>query len=103
MPEDWMIAVAVTVGIVAGVGLVRGFGRRADPVAFADEREERLSRKLAARVGCPLAAAQEAVRQELKLAPTQPDDTILKRADYHYRQNLPEPGPCHVYRDRARG
>ena len=104
MPEDWMIALAVLVGVVAGAGLYLGLGRRGEETgAFADEREERLTRRLAGQLGCPLAAALTAVRRELEIAPTQPDDTILKRAAYHYRQNLPDPGPCRVYRDRAPG
>ena len=30
------------------------------------------------------------------------DETLLKRAVYHYRQNLPEK-TCSIYRDRTRG
>ena len=103
MPEDWMIAAAVLVGVVAGAGLCLVRGRRGEEVAFANEREERLARRLAGQLGCPLGAALEAVRRELDLGPAQPDDTILKRAAYHYRQNLPDPGPCRTYRDRAPG
>jgi hypothetical protein len=103
MPEDWIIALGVIFGIGAGAGLLLGFGRRAEAIAFADEREEQLTRKLAGQLGCPLLDALGAVRQELQIAPTQTDETILKRAAYHYRQNLPDSGPCRVYRDRAPG
>jgi hypothetical protein len=103
MPEEWMIALAVVVGVVAGLGLSRGFRRREEAVAFANAREERLTRKLARQLGGPLGPALDAVRKELEIAPTQTDETILKRAEYHYRQNLPDPGPCRVYRDRAPG
>ena len=102
MPEPWMLALGVLVGVVAGVGLYL-VGRRADGVTFADEREERLTRKLARRLGCSLGAALAFVRREVELAPSLPDDTILKRATYHYQQSLPEPGPCRVYRDRSPG
>ena len=103
MPEDWMIALAVLVGVVAGAGLYSSRGRRGAGVAFANKRDERLTRKLAGQLDCPPGAALEAVRRELEIAPQQPDETILKRAAYHYRQNLPEPGPCRAYRDRAPG
>jgi hypothetical protein len=100
MPELWMVAVGVV--LVATAAYLTS-GRRGESVAFADEREERLTRRLAGQLGCPPGAALEAVRRELALAPTQTDDTILKRAEYHYRQNLPDPGPCRAYRDRAPG
>ena len=103
MPEDWMLALGLLVGVAAGSALYFAFGRRRDAVAFADEREGRLTHKLAGQLGCPLAAALDAVRHELDIAPNQPDETILKRAAYHHRQNAPEPGPCRVYRDRTRG
>jgi hypothetical protein len=100
MPEVW------EVGLVAGVLFVTGLvvwslRPGAAAVAFADEREERLTRKLAALVGCPLAHALPSVRQEIRIAPDQPDETLLKRAAYHYRRDLPEK-TCTVYRDRTR-
>ena len=49
-----------------------------------------------------VAGVLSAVRRELELAPTQSDDTLVKRAAYHYRQELPE-RTCQVYRDRAPG
>ena len=103
MPEDWMLAAGLLVGVVAGAILYLAFGLGGEAVAFADEREERLTRTLVGQLGCPLAAALDAVRRELNIAQQQPDETILKRAAYHYRQNLPEPGACRVYRDRTRG
>ena len=103
MPEDWMIAVGMVVGVVAGLALSLGFRRREEAVAFANAREERLARTLAGRLRCPLGPALDVVRRELEIAPTQTDDTILKRAEYHYRRNLPEPGSCRAYRDRAPG
>jgi len=98
-----MLAVGLLVGVVAGAALYLVFGLGGEAVAFADEREERLTRKLAGQLGCSLAAALDAVRRELDIAPAQPDETILKRATYHYRQNLPDGAPCRVYRDRTRG
>jgi hypothetical protein len=103
MPEDWVLALGALVGVGAALGLYLNFGRHSPEVDFENEREERLARKLAAQLGCPLPAALAAVRKEIGYAPTQSDETILKRAAYHYLQNLPEPGPCRVYRDRAAG
>ncbi len=101
MPSEW-IAVAVAVSVVAVLGIVRlAVGRGGCAVTFANEREEKLTRKLASRVGCSLADALPAMRHEIKQDPNQPDETLLKRAEYHYRQNLPEKTSCQVYRDRA--
>jgi len=76
--------------------------RRPTPIVFANSREERLTRKLARLVGCSPAQALRAVRREVEFAPSQSDETILKRAAYHYRQELPEPsGP--IYRDPVPG
>jgi hypothetical protein len=71
-------------------------------VAFADEREERLTRQVARTVGCSVEEALPAVRHEIGLAPHQADEILLKRAAYHYRQNLPD-APCRVYRDQSPG
>jgi hypothetical protein len=101
MPELLMIAGGVLLGVLIGTLLYFMFPR--ESVLFADEREERLTRELAEQLRCPLDAALEAVRKELSLGPNQPDDTILKRAAYHYRQNLTDGGPCRTYRDRAPG
>jgi hypothetical protein len=101
MPEAWMLAVLGAGALVALFLLAAGRKRR--PVAFADEREERLTRSLATRVGCAIADALPSVRKELELGPNQPDETILKRAAYHYRQSLPDKSSCSVFRDRAPG
>jgi hypothetical protein len=71
-------------------------------LTFADEREERLTRRLAREVGCPLAAGLPAVRRELELAPSLPDDTLVKRAVYHYRREMPD-APCPVFRGSRPG
>lgn len=102
MPEDLVLAALGVAGLVV-TGLVLFARREAAPaVAFADEREERLTRRLAETLRCGLAQALPLVREELRLGPGQSDETLLKRAAYHYRRNLPEKA-CHVYRDRAPG
>jgi hypothetical protein len=73
-----------------------------EPIAFADEREERLTRQAARTLGCSVEEALPVVRHEIDLSPGQSDEVLLKRAAYHYRQNLPE-APCQVFRDRAPG
>lgn len=103
MPEIEVLGGGVLLGVVIGLCLYLTFGRREGPVTFASARERRLSLRLAAEVGCPLEVAHDYVRRELELAPSQPDDTILKRAAYHYRRNLPEPGTCRTFRDRSPG
>ena len=102
MPNVW-IAAAIAAGVVLALGLSVSFMRRkAAPVSFTDEREERLTQKLADMLGCTLAEALPAMRRELQIAPNQPDDTLLKRAAYHYRRTLPD-GACRVWRDRTSG
>jgi hypothetical protein len=101
MPEDWVLALIAFVGVGAALGVYIGFGGRGPAVRFANEREERLTRRLVGQLGCPLPTAHAAVRRELGIAPTESDETILKRAAYHYLRNQPEPGACGVYRDRA--
>lgn len=102
MPDIPPIAGFGAFCLIVGVGayfiLARG-----EAVAFNDGREKRLTERLAKRLGCPLAVAVDPVRRELGLAPDQTDDTILKRAEYHYRRNLPEPGLCRGYRDQRPG
>lgn len=92
-------------GILGAIGLLALYyfrARREEPVVFTDRREESLTRQLAHTVGCSLVQALAVVRIELGIAPSQSDDTLLKRAAYHYRQELPEQ-TCQVYRDRAPG
>ena len=100
MPDVEVIAVLLAVGVVLVALYLRTRGPR--PVDFRDEREERLARRTAREVGGSVAGVLSAVRRELELAPTQSDDTLVKRAAYHYRQELPE-RTCQVYRDRAPG
>ena len=102
MPDVW-VTVAVAAALL-GVGFVMLSRRQGGgPVVdFADPREERLARRLAGAVGCTPAQALPAVRREIDIAPGQSDETLLKRAVYHYRQDLPEK-TCSVYRDRAPG
>ncbi len=100
---DVGVMVAVAAVVVGGAGLgVFLFRPRAVPVSFAGEREERLTRRLAVAVRCDLDQALPSVREELRIAPDQPDETILKRAEYHYRRNVTDT-PCGVWRDRAPG
>lgn len=100
-----MIEAWIPLMILAAVGAAAGwyaFGRRATPVAYADEREERLTRAIAREVGCSPGRALPFVRLEIELSPHQPDATLVKRAAYHYRQDLPVLA-CRTYRDRAPG
>ena len=104
MPVWLPMALAGTAGALIGMYLFRPRRRpeAPPPPLFADGREERVTRLVARAVGCPVELALPAVRHEIDLAPHQSDDVLVKRAAYHYRQNLPETaGP--VYRDRARG
>jgi hypothetical protein len=111
MPDVWVsVAVAAAIALALGLTLVarrtRGAGGRSRPEPHtpgaADGREERLARRLALLVGCSSAQALPAVRREIEFAPGQTDETLLKRAAYHYRRDLPERS-CPVYRDRAPG
>jgi hypothetical protein len=97
MSEAWMIlAIAACAVVAAGLHL---FNRRP---AFANAREARLTRMVAQTVGCTLAQALPAVRREVDIAPHQSDETLIKRAAYHYCQELPE-RQGYVYRDQAPG
>lgn len=98
-----MIEFGIVAIVVAVAGLcLRQLRRRPVAVTFHDEREEKLAHRLARSLHCSLADAVPSIRQELHLAPSQSDETILKRAAYHYRQALPEK-TCSVYRDAAKG
>lgn len=100
-----MVPALITVGVVlaAAVGVYL-FTRRpaTKPVVFENEREERLANAVARKVGCAPGAALTAVRQELHLAPSLPDEVLTKRAVYHYQQSIPE-RTCRTWRDSARG
>jgi len=101
MTEAWVPLLVAAVGAVL-VGLYLRPRRQPEPPVFADEREERLARAVARAVGCPPAEALPAVRREIEYSPGQSDETLLKRAAYHFRRNMPE-GTCGVWRDRAHG
>ena len=100
MLEVWFPA-AIVAAAVAAAGLYF-VTRRPRAAVFADPREERLTRKLAITVGCSLEQALPAVRREIEIAPNQTEETLIKRAAYHYRQELSE-AACRVYRDTVRG
>lgn len=100
MTEVWVLLTVVAVAVV-GLGLYFR-PRKPMPMLFADAREEQLTLQVARSVGCSPAEALPAVRREIDLAPNQSDDTLAKRAAYHYRQNQPVT-TCRVYRDTAPG
>ena len=92
----------VVAGVVAAVLLALGLAqfkarRREEPVAYANEREERLTRRLAATLGCSDASAHPWLRKELEIAPDQTDYNLLKRAAYHFRRDQPDV-PCPTWR-----
>jgi hypothetical protein len=101
MPEVWIPLTLIAVALAAAGYFL--FPRRSlPPLEFGDEREERLTRQMARIVGCPLEAALPAVRREIEMSAHQSDETLVKRAVYHYRQELPET-TCRTYRDPAPG
>ena len=100
MTEIWVAGAVVAAGV--GFVLGRRAVRKPQPVEVVDEREGQLAKRVAARAGCSVADALPAVRHELELAPHQTDDTLVKRATYHYQMNLPE-RTCTTYRDSAKG
>jgi hypothetical protein len=111
--SDVVANLALTAGFVVAVGvafvgarkLFAVLRRRANlehPNAPGTDREKRLARRVADVVGCTPAQALPAVQREVRIAPGQPDDTLAKRAAYHYRADLPVPA-CPVYPDRAPG
>jgi hypothetical protein len=100
MPAAWVpMTVVVAAAIAAGLYLLT---RRPQPVVFANPRAKLLASRLARAVGCSLSQALPVIRQELEIAPNQSDDTLLKRAAYHYRQELPE-NSCQIYHDEVPG
>src|SRR5438105_4564691 len=98
MPQAW-VPLLIPVAALAAAGLYL-LGRWSKPLCYANSREERLTRKLARVVGCSLEQALPAIQREVNIAPNQSDETLVKRAAYHYRQELPERF-CPVYRDQA--
>ena len=101
MPDVWVTA-GIAAALLLTAGVVLRARRNGEAVTFEDEREERLAGRLARVVGSTPAQALPAIRKELRIAPGQSDETLVKRAAYHYRQDLPD-APCPVYRDRAVG
>lgn len=102
MPDLW-VPLAVAAVVLTAVGLaLKGRAKKPRPVAFADAREERLARRVAGAVRSSPASVLAAVRHEVELAPHQPDDTLVKRAVYHYQQSAPE-RTCSPYRDASPG
>jgi hypothetical protein len=89
-------------GLIGGLAGWYWFGGRPRRATYADERAERMTLAVARAVGCPPARALPAVRRELELSPNQPDEVVIKRATYHYRQDQPA-ATCMTYRDRAPG
>lgn len=100
-----MVPALITVGVVFATAVGVYFLTRrpaAKPVVFENEREERLANAVARKVGCAPGNALMAVREELRLAPSLPDEVLTKRAVYHYQQSTPE-RTCGTWRDSARG
>jgi hypothetical protein len=102
MPDVSILAGGLALGAFLGLCLHFTFGRR-ESVAFASVREQRITKRMARQVGCSLGEAVDYVRRELELAPSLPDETVLKRAAYHYTRDLPEPELGRAYRGRTRG
>jgi len=101
MPDIWVMVAAVGV-IALSVYLLVPRNQKTE-ITFANDREERLTHKLAEMLGCSVADALPTVRREIELSPKQTDETLLKWAAYHYRQQQPEKTSCSVFRDRAPG
>lgn len=100
MPTVWVLA-ALPAFVVLGLWVFH-LRRRTEVVTFGSAREERLTRTLAQSLGCDPAAALPAVRKELDYSPGQSDETLLKRAAYHYRRDRTE-RTCSAWRDRVPG
>ena len=97
MPSAFVVAGTIGVVVIA-LGLAHFVGRRREePVTFASAREERLTKRLAGMLACSLAQAHPWLCKELRIAPDQTDENILKRAAYHFRRNQPD-APCPVWR-----
>jgi hypothetical protein len=94
------ICLVLSAGVVY-LMLARNRAGKAQPM-FENDREEQLTRRVAAQVKCPLGAALESVRQELDYSPGQSDDVLVKRAVYHYNQAHPAEHKV-TYCDRIRG
>jgi hypothetical protein len=97
------LTLVVVIAVIAFVSYYLHSIRRPEAaITFENEREERLTRRMAETVCCLLTTALASIRKELCIAPDQTDETILKRALYHYRTALPEK-VCSVFFDKSRG
>lgn len=103
MTAIW-ISAAVATAVVIGFALGRRASAKArpQPPLFESEREEQLARRVAARAKAGVSDVLPSIRHEIALAPNQTDDTLVKRALYHYQMSLPE-RDCGGYRDTVRG
>jgi len=100
MTPIWVAAGVLTAGVV-GVWAWRGRGKSAVEPEMTG-RESHLAKHVANRVRCTVYEALPAVRHELALAPDKDDETLVKRAAYHYQMALPEKA-CGVYKDSGKG
>ena len=102
MKPEWMVGLllAAFAGLVISIRIRKS--RAAAKPLFENEREEQLTKRVAAKANCSLSAALGSVRQELGFSPQQTDDVLVKRAVYHYHQANP---PEHrvTYCDTVRG
>lgn len=102
MTAIWISAAVVTAVIGFVLGQRAAAKAQPKPPMFESEREEQLARRVAARAKAGVGDVLPAVRHEIALAPNQTDDTLVKRAIYHYQMSLPE-RDCGGYRDAVRG
>jgi hypothetical protein len=98
---DALVIWAISGSVIAAAGLYF-LTRRPTPVIFANPREERLARRLARLLDCSPAQALPTIRREVEIAPSQSDETLVKRAAYHYRQEMPE-ASGQIYQDPVPG
>jgi len=100
MTEIWVAGAVVAAGV--GFFLGRRAVRHTPDEPVMTEREQHLAKHVATRARCTIYEALPAVRNELALAPHQDDETLVKRATYHFQMALPE-HTCTTYRDSAKG
>ena len=102
MTAIWVSVAVVTAVIGFALGRRVAAKGRPKPLAFESEREEQLARRVAARAKAGVGDVLPSIRHEIALAPNQTDDTLVKRAIYHYQMSRPE-RECGGYRDTVRG
>ena len=100
MTPIWVAAGVLAAGVVGVLAWRRRGKSTVEPEMT--EREAHLAKHVANRVRCTVYAALPAVRHELGLDPNKDDETIVKRASYHYQMALPEKA-CGVYKDSGKG